>query len=276
MDDVLFIFDSCIRGYHLYKDLWNATLGETLACIKEWGNRNNAFTVAVQSDSNIVGHVHRHISCICMLFIHTGGLLNCLITGSRRYFRDLPQERMEIPCQHIFSGNEDLIKKIRGCLEELQGKVSVIRENSRSIPVSSSPSVTSQAAEHKSTSTYALASVNKPSTSLQSPAEGDCSWVKIKDISLKISDRTIIEQGLELTDLHVNSAQRLIKNQFPKLNSLKLSLLQAQPLQASTVNATKIFHISGNHWIVAATGKSGKVYKYMILHTPHLIRHRQY
>ena len=58
--------------------------------------------------------------------------------------------------------------------------------------------------------------------------------------------------------MHVNSAQRLIKNQFPKLNGLKLSLLQAQPLKGSTVNAIQIFHINGNHWIVAAAAKSGK------------------
>ena len=108
----------------------------------------------------------------------------------------------------LFSGNEDLIEKIRGRLGELQEKVSAIRENSRSVPVSSSTSVTSQAAEHKSTSTCALVSINISSTRapLRSPEEGDSSWVKIKDISLNISDRTIIEQGLELTDLHVNSA----------------------------------------------------------------------
>ena len=47
--------------------------------------------VVVQSDGNIVGHISRKISCICMLFICRGGVLNCLITGSRRYSRNLPQ-----------------------------------------------------------------------------------------------------------------------------------------------------------------------------------------
>ena len=58
--------------------------------------------------------------------------------------------------------------------------------------------------------------------------------------------------------MHINSAQRLIKNQLPKLNGLKLSLLQAQPLKGSTINAIQIFHVHGNHWIVAATSKHGK------------------
>ena len=67
MNEVTFIHDNCIRRYHMYNDMWNATSGETLTCIREWGNRINVFTVAVQSDGNIVGHVPRHISYICML-----------------------------------------------------------------------------------------------------------------------------------------------------------------------------------------------------------------
>ena len=250
MNEDTFILNSCVRGYHVYKDLWNATPGETLTCIREWGNWNDVFAVAVQSDGNIVGHVPRHISCICTLFICRGGVLNCLVTGTRRYSSDLLQRGMEIPCQYIFSGNKDVIEKIRGRLEELQENVSAIRESCRNVPESSNTSVTSQAAEHKSTSSCDLA---KSST----PGE-DSSWVKIKDINLKISDRTVIEQGSKLTDLHINSAQRLIEYQFPKLNGLKLSLLQAQPLKGSTINAIQIFHINGNHWIVAATAKSGK------------------
>ena len=92
MNEVTFILDSCVCGsYHVCKDLWNATPGETSTCIREWGNRNDVFTVAVQSDGNIVGHVPRHISCICSHFIRRGRVLNCLITGSRRYSRDFPQ-----------------------------------------------------------------------------------------------------------------------------------------------------------------------------------------
>ena len=43
MDEVTFILDSCVRGYHVYKDLWNVTPGETLTCIRERGNRNDVF-----------------------------------------------------------------------------------------------------------------------------------------------------------------------------------------------------------------------------------------
>ena len=30
--------DSCIRGHHIYKDLWSPTLGEELLCAAEFAN----------------------------------------------------------------------------------------------------------------------------------------------------------------------------------------------------------------------------------------------
>ena len=43
-------------------------------------------------------------------------------------------------------------------------------------------------------------------------------------------------------DLQINSAQRLIRAQFPNLNRLVLSLLQNQPLIGTTNSAIQIFH----------------------------------
>ena len=95
MDKVTVILDSCVRGYHVYKYMWNATPGETLTCIRERKKKETMCwqCLAVQSDGNIVGHItySRQISCICMLFIRRGGVLNCLITGSTWYSRNLPQ-----------------------------------------------------------------------------------------------------------------------------------------------------------------------------------------
>ena len=53
MNEVTFILNSCVRGYHVHKDLWNATPGETLTCIRERANRNNVFVVAAQSDGRM-------------------------------------------------------------------------------------------------------------------------------------------------------------------------------------------------------------------------------
>ena len=45
----------------------------------------------------IVGHVPRFISSICCMFLHKGGAISCVVTGSRRYSADLPQRGLEVP-----------------------------------------------------------------------------------------------------------------------------------------------------------------------------------
>ena len=113
-----FILDSLVRGYHVYQDVWNATPGKTLGCSRERDNEHDIFSVAVWKGTNIVGHVPRKVSCSCTLFIHSSGVINCFTTGPRQYCRDLPQRGLDIPCQYIFKGSKDIIKKTRGHLNE--------------------------------------------------------------------------------------------------------------------------------------------------------------
>ena len=108
-----FTIESCVCGYHIYQDIWNSCAEETLSCTREGGNANDIFTVAVQKDGEAVGHVPRHISCICNLFIHRGGFLSCSVIGVRRYSSDLPQGGLEVPCCYTFSGTKGLIVKAR-------------------------------------------------------------------------------------------------------------------------------------------------------------------
>ena len=90
--------ESCVRGCHTYKDIWNAALGDELQCQRETGNSSDLYAVAVLKDSTIVGHLHRKISRICMLSMRRGGTIACLVNGRRKYSADLPQGGMEIPC----------------------------------------------------------------------------------------------------------------------------------------------------------------------------------
>ncbi len=52
-----FTFKSCVRGYHVYKDIWEASVGEELPCQRENGNHADLFAVvngpqvAKESDS---------------------------------------------------------------------------------------------------------------------------------------------------------------------------------------------------------------------------------
>ena len=98
-----FRIDTMVRGYHVYKDIWDASssIGEFI-CKRKTGNRNDTYAVAITKEDVIFGHVPRTISPICSIFIRRGGTIKCLISGGRRYSSDLPQGGLEIPYVLIF------------------------------------------------------------------------------------------------------------------------------------------------------------------------------
>ena len=51
--------ETCVRGFHVYKAIWEATVGEELECGRERGNRVDLYAVAVVKDKAVVGHVLR-------------------------------------------------------------------------------------------------------------------------------------------------------------------------------------------------------------------------
>ena len=59
-----FAMESCVRArymYHVYKNLWGATVGEELPFKKDSGNEMDPYAVAVMRRSTIIGHVPRKI-----------------------------------------------------------------------------------------------------------------------------------------------------------------------------------------------------------------------
>ena len=66
--------NSCVRGFHVYDDIWTPFVGETLACEQESGNPNDPYAVAIKKGSEVVGHVSRKSSAACSLFLLLGGL----------------------------------------------------------------------------------------------------------------------------------------------------------------------------------------------------------
>ena len=85
------IYYSKIRGYHVYKEVWSAVVGETLAGHRETRNLIDPYAVAVMRSGEVVGHVPRSISTLCSLFIERGGNIMYEVTGNRQYSYDLPQ-----------------------------------------------------------------------------------------------------------------------------------------------------------------------------------------
>ena len=90
--------DCCIHGYHVYKEMWRATIGEELECDRQPENSSDRYAVAVKRSGVVIGHLPRKLSRVCSLFLRRGGVISCMVTGECRYSGDLPQGGMEIPC----------------------------------------------------------------------------------------------------------------------------------------------------------------------------------
>jgi len=90
------------------KEIWpNPVDEEELTCEREVGNSHDPLAVAVKKlidgNNTIVGHVPRHISPLCSVFIRRGGSITCVVNGPRQYSSDLPQGGLELPCKLHFS-----------------------------------------------------------------------------------------------------------------------------------------------------------------------------
>ena len=61
--------ESCVKGYHIYQELWEAVIGEELQCQRERDNPTDIYAVAVRKGQTVVGHLPRRLSRQCALFI---------------------------------------------------------------------------------------------------------------------------------------------------------------------------------------------------------------
>ena len=93
MSEDSYVVESVVRGYHVYKEIWNAIVGR-LSCQQETGTPHNLYTVAVMERDVIVVHVPWEISTVCSLFLGRHGSILCEV---RHYSTDLPQGGLEIP-----------------------------------------------------------------------------------------------------------------------------------------------------------------------------------
>ena len=73
----VFTLSSMVRGYHVYKDIWDADKGEILDCVRETTNHHDPYAVTVSKNGIAVGHVPRKILALCSLFIRHGGTISC-------------------------------------------------------------------------------------------------------------------------------------------------------------------------------------------------------
>ena len=178
-----FSIESSVRGYHIYKDIWEAAEGEMLHCTRENSNSHDPFAVAIVKNGlsgtrTIVGHVPRKFSAICSLFLRrSGSTITCRIIGSRRYSVDLPQGGLEIPCMLTFSGQSERISKTKALIAEVT-------------------------AENKKDKTDSAVTTDEPPA--KRPAlSRERVWARIGDIALCMNDKEKILGNTLLNDNHM-------------------------------------------------------------------------
>lgn len=236
-----YTLNSCIRGYHVYKDIWNPSIGETLLGKPEFGNIHDPYAVAVVSSTvdTIVGHLPRNISTMCHIFLRRAGNIIVQVTGRRRRSVDLPQGGLEVPCLLTFIGESKEISKLERMI------VSVPSLSPIEPPLKRAKIDLEIVDEDGSTS------------------EADAVWVKFDGSFLKQSDRLEVIQNKKLNDRHINYAQRILCRQFPNTEGLGHTLLQKRKPPKKIQNGLQIIHDRGDHWIVASNiGESNIVKVY--------------
>lgn len=108
---------SCVRGYHVYKEIWEAVIRERLVCERQPENQRDRYAVAIKkNDGTIIGHVPRKISKLCSLFLLRGGSIECIVSGRRRYSADLQLGGLEIPCKLVFKASSNEVQKLKRLL----------------------------------------------------------------------------------------------------------------------------------------------------------------
>ena len=110
-DGSAFQFDSYVRGYHAYMNIWEPLLGECLKCVKEPTNEVDKHAVAVFRINSltkevVVGHVPKFISMIVSMFLSLPGCTLSIEVTGKRVNRGAGYG-LEIPANFHFYGPEN-------------------------------------------------------------------------------------------------------------------------------------------------------------------------
>ena len=62
-----YTIEAMVRGYHVYKEVWCAAVGEEMSCVREV-NYRDPFAVGLMRSGVVVGHVQRKTLSVCSMF----------------------------------------------------------------------------------------------------------------------------------------------------------------------------------------------------------------
>ena len=81
----IFQFVSAVCGCHIYKDIWEPSVGEKRIAHREFGNQFNKFAIKMLNGEEKVGHLPHEYSRIAWYFLARGGsitLVACVKTSA--------------------------------------------------------------------------------------------------------------------------------------------------------------------------------------------------
>ena len=143
-----FSVESMVRGYHIYKDVWGAVVGQEFPCKCEDGNRVDPFTVTAVRSNTVIGHL-RKISSICSLYLCLDGSIVCRMTGSRQFSADLAQRELEIPCLLTFQEDAKHTTKAKKLVESALATTTTALSASKKRKQSDAPPELPSTSDHK-------------------------------------------------------------------------------------------------------------------------------
>ena len=221
-----------------------------MKCQREIGNQHDPIAVAmlkqIDGHDTIVGHVSRKIAASCTAFIRRGGIIECTVTGNKKYI-DLVQGGLELPCKLHFvisSPSQEFCKKteISVCFAlsetntfSLDKSTSVIKNDAMAVEIKTEDTKPNHSGLESPPSSSAVAiddnekyhvAVDEDShtnvNSTKSVVHNNIA-VELKKVVCsppkkrlkKFEEETII-MGERLTDVEINLAQRILKSQFSK------------------------------------------------------------
>ena len=194
--------ESCVRGFHVYQDIWTPTTGEWLPCEVE-DNPMDLYAVAIKKRMVIIGHIPPKISVACSLFIQRGDALCCIITDShRQYSSDLPQGGLQIPCKLEFMCDDtELMSKIKKLVQstppiDFQCKQTVTKRKLQLLPKANDEPPVKKRQRIKDSPITSI-DIDMPRESTRDIAKED-PWVSFGRWILTTVDKDIILKGMVL------------------------------------------------------------------------------
>ena len=108
---------SYVKGYHVYKTLWNPLIGEFLLREREPDNPIDKYAVCVKKENKIVGHLplgkSGKFAKTIFYFLRAYKLISCKIVVMGNPVNLSDDEGMQVPCKLIFTGIEKCINILK-------------------------------------------------------------------------------------------------------------------------------------------------------------------